>query len=251
VSGPAGPAIPRVFHQIWVGPDPFPDEFLPYQQSWLEHNPGWQLRLWTEDTLPEHARRPEIFEQLRNPAERSDILRFELLWQHGGIYTDCDFECLRPIEPLLDEVRFFAGYRKPGHLSNAILGATPHHPLVDRALDQIRPRTTYGTLDKDGTGPTFLDRLIATDPTATLFDHTVFYPRTLDQRRTAHAVHHGEQSSRDVEELRSSVGSAYDRLQRATEDARVSRERARRAEAELARARASLPLARLARLLRR
>jgi inositol phosphorylceramide mannosyltransferase catalytic subunit len=241
--------LPRVFHQIWVGPDPFPDEFLPYQQSWLEHNPGWQLRLWTEDTLPEHARRPEIFEQLRNPAERSDILRFELLWQHGGIYTDCDFECLRPIEPLLDEVRFFAGYRKPGHLSNAILGATPHHPLVDRALDQIRPRTTYGTLDKDGTGPTFLDRLIATDPTATLFDHTVFYPRTLDQRRTAHAVHHKTRSWKDADSLRADLAKFEERLRTQEQEAERWRRRYEQAQAELQRLGGGSPLARARRLL--
>ena len=44
--------IPRIFHQIWVGPDPFPAEFARYRQTWLDHHPGWELKFWTEETFP-------------------------------------------------------------------------------------------------------------------------------------------------------------------------------------------------------
>ena len=40
--------IPQVFHQIWVGPDPFPDELAAYRQTWIDHHPHWEHRLWTE-----------------------------------------------------------------------------------------------------------------------------------------------------------------------------------------------------------
>ena len=56
-------------------------------------------------SLPGDLRRPEAAERLRAPAERSDILRLELLWREGGVYVDTDFECLRSIEPLLDGAR--------------------------------------------------------------------------------------------------------------------------------------------------
>ena len=44
--------IPRVFHQVWVGPEPLPDEYRRYGQTWLQHNPGWVLELWTDENLP-------------------------------------------------------------------------------------------------------------------------------------------------------------------------------------------------------
>ena len=80
--------IPRIFHQIWLGPDPLPERCARYQQTWLDHHPDWKLRFWTEENLPTPLRRPEAAERLRAPAERSDILRLELLWHFGGVYVD-------------------------------------------------------------------------------------------------------------------------------------------------------------------
>jgi hypothetical protein len=44
------------------------------------------VRLWTDDTLPELERRA-AFDRGRNHAERSDVLRYELLLRFGGIYA--------------------------------------------------------------------------------------------------------------------------------------------------------------------
>src|SRR5439155_22420530 len=90
-----GPLIPRILHQIWVGPDPLPEEFARYRETWLQRHPEWEHHLWTENNLPPDLRRPEAYERLRAPAERSDILRYEVLWRWGGVYGDADFECHR------------------------------------------------------------------------------------------------------------------------------------------------------------
>jgi mannosyltransferase OCH1-like enzyme len=240
--------IPRIFHQIWLGPEPYPDELAPYWQSWAEHHPGWKIMVWTEENLPADLRRPEAREVLRNPAERSDILRWELLWTHGGVYVDADFECRRSIEPLIDGVEAFAGYRKPERVNNALVGAVPGHPFVERALAEIRPRTTWGTVDKDGTGPPFLDRVLAGFPGVKLFDPPVFYPRTQAQREQAYAIHHRARSWKDEEGLRSSLSKTERRLRTAQEEARMWRLRCERAEAELGLLRRRSPIARLRRL---
>ena len=44
--------IPRILHQIWVGPDPFPEEFADYRETWIRHHPAWEVRFWTEENLP-------------------------------------------------------------------------------------------------------------------------------------------------------------------------------------------------------
>jgi inositol phosphorylceramide mannosyltransferase catalytic subunit len=225
--------IPRVFHQIWVGPDPLPDGYERHRDSWLRHHPGWDLRLWTEESLPQNARRPEVYERLRNPGERSDVLRFELLSRFGGVYVDCDFECLRSIEPLLEGVELFAGYKKPGRTNNAIIGSTPGHPAVERALELIRPRTTYGVVDKEGTGPLFLDRLLAEFPDATIFGPEIFYPRTHKGRLEAYAVHHRGRAWKDAEGIRASLRKAEKKLRRARDEAERWRLACEQAEAEL------------------
>jgi mannosyltransferase OCH1-like enzyme len=193
--------IPHVFHQIWLGPDPFPRDYEGYQRSWTRRHPGWELRLWTEENLPADLERKEVYDRLRRPAERSDLLRFELLDRHGGVYLDADFECLRSIEALLEGVTFFCAYNDPGRVNNAIIGAIPGHPLLRRAIRELRPRTTYGPVDKEGTGPLFLNRLIAGADDVTVFGEELFYPRTPAAVENAYAVHHAARSWKEPADL--------------------------------------------------
>ena len=241
--------IPRIFHQIWVGPDPFPEEYAGYQQTWLDQHPGWELRFWTEQNLPEDLRRPEAAERLRSPAERANILRLELLWRLGGVYVDTDFECLRSIEPLIDDAELFITLAKPGRVNNALMGSVPGHPILDDALKQIRPREVFGH-DKAATGTRFLDKLLLDRPGVTLLDYQLFYPQTPEARREAYAVHYRARSWKDPELLRLDLERAERRLEAAAEAAAKWRLLYKRAEGELDQLRRSWPY-RLQRLGRR
>jgi mannosyltransferase OCH1-like enzyme len=224
------PPIPHVFHQIWIGADPFPAEYVAFQKTWLRRNPGWEVRLWTEDDLPDDLLRREIYERLRQPAERSDMLRLELLYRYGGVYLDADFECRQPLEPLLDGVDFFVAYLKPGRVNNAIIGATAGHPILERAIREVRPRETWGLVDKEGTGPLFLNRLLKDYPDATIFDWELFYPRTPEQEKQAVAIHRHARSWQDAAGFRRYAEKLEARLARAQDEIdRLTKERARAA----------------------
>ncbi len=238
--------IPRVFHQIWLGPDRLPDEYARYQQTWLDHHPDWQLHLWTEDNIPHPLRRPEAAEKLRVPAERANILRLELLWRHGGVYLDTDFECLRSIEPLIDQAELFISLAKPGRVNNALMGSIPNHPLLDHALDQIQPRQYYGH-DKAATGTRFLDPLLLDRPEVTLLAPELFYPQTDEERRQAYAAHDMARSWKDADLIRLDLQRAERKLRKAQDAERKWRLRCEQAQAEVARLRRSWPY-RLARL---
>jgi hypothetical protein len=203
--------IPRVFHQIWLGDKPLPREYVGYQGSWTKHHPGWELKVWREEDLPADLRRPEAAEKLRAPAERADILRLELLWREGGVYMDTDFECLRSIEPLLDGHDFVIGLAKPGRVNNAFIASAPGHPILDRALGEVRPRTFYG-YDKDAAGPAFLDRMLADAEGVTLLDPELLYPRTPAAQEHAYAVHHEARSWKDPAGLALDAVRAEQRL---------------------------------------
>ena len=228
--------IPRIFHQIWVGPDPLPEEYSRYQQTWLDCNPGWELRFWTEENLPTELRRPEAAERLRAPAERANILRLELLWRTGGVYVDTDFECLRSIEPLLDDAEFVISLAKPGRVNNALMGSVPGHPIVDEALNEIQPREFFGH-DKAATGTRFLDGLVLDRPDVTFIDHELLYPQTPEGKSVAYAEHHRARSWKDADLLRLDLERAEHKLERAEEATRKWRRRYEESQAELNRMR--------------
>jgi mannosyltransferase OCH1-like enzyme len=198
----AEPRVPHVFHQIWLGPDPLPPEFEPYRESWREHHPGWELRLWGEGNLPADLRTAAVYEQERQPVERADILRLEVLWRFGGVYLDIDMECLRPIDSLVEGLDFFGTEIKPGRVTNTVIGAAPLHPILDRALSELRLHERGTRFDKALSGPLFFDRIVRKFPGITTFSPDVFYPMTPDQRQHACAVHHAARLWKDVDEWR-------------------------------------------------
>jgi inositol phosphorylceramide mannosyltransferase catalytic subunit len=243
--------IPRVFHQVWVGPHPLPDKFAGYRQTWLDHNPGWELRLWTEDNLPKGLRRPEVYQRIRSPAERSDMLRLELLYRYGGVYVDTDFECFRSLEPLIEDVDFFVADIERGRVNNAIIGAVAGHPILDRALNEIRPREFFG-YDKEAAGPLFLDRLLKDYPGVKVFEKRYFYEKGEAARRDGYALHHDANSWKNPEQLRIQAEKERARARKKRDEARRWRRRYEEAEAKLARARrVAWPFLKLSALARR
>lgn len=204
--------VPRILHQIWLGDQPLPDDFARYRETWLEHHPHWEHRFWTEENLPSDLRRPEVYERLRYPAERSDILRLEVLWREGGVYVDTDFECHRPLDDVIGDHEFFTAPLKPnGWVNNAFLGSTPGHPILDRALRELRPREFHG-YDKHGTGPRFVDTLLKDHPgEVTLLPAELFYQTSPGQLETAVATHHAAGSWKSVDSYRRAVKLAEQR----------------------------------------
>lgn len=231
--------VPHIIHQIWVGPNEFPSEFREYQRSWQQHHPDWELRFWTEDNLPDDLVRPEALDRLRTPAERSDILRLEVLHREGGVYVDTDFECRRPLDPHIEGLDFFTAYLKPGRVNNAFIGSVPGHPILERALRELRPREFHG-YDKSAAGPLFLDQLLKHYPEVKAFDPPLFYPNTAEQEADAIAIHHQARSWKDAAGFREAALRAERRLRETQQKlGRCEKEHAK-AQRELVALRAAL-----------
>jgi inositol phosphorylceramide mannosyltransferase catalytic subunit len=227
--------VPRTIHQIWLGPSPLPKEFATYRKTWKKHHPDWEMPLWTEDNLPEGLRRTEVYETLRVPAERADILRLEVLFMQGGVYVDTDFECRRSLEPFIEELDFFTGYLKPGRVNTAFIGAVPGHMILERALDELRPVKFHG-YDKNAAGPLFLNELIKDYPEVRVFEPRLFYPSTPEERDSAVAVHHAARSWKDAEGFRESTRLAESRLAKVQAALEEEQRRHQATRAELTRA---------------
>src|SRR6266436_7942477 len=100
ISADAELKIPKIIHQIWLGSE-LPEEFIALQQSWIEYHLGrdWLYKLWTdEDVANMELYNKAFYDATDNYGIKSDILRWEILYNFGGVYIDMDFECLRALD---------------------------------------------------------------------------------------------------------------------------------------------------------
>ncbi|MGF1512800.1 MAG: glycosyltransferase family 32 protein [Elainellaceae cyanobacterium] len=138
------PKIPKVIHQIWIGNRPVPETLQAYQKTWKENNPDWEYKLWTNEEVKEYTfANPGLkflFDQPLTLGERVDVLRYDILYQYGGIYADCDCICLKPFDLFAHCYDFFVGILQPLFarskravvLQNCLIGTRPKHPIIER-----------------------------------------------------------------------------------------------------------------------
>lgn len=133
--------IPPIIHQIWLGPKSR-DKFERMRQTWLRNHPGWLYKLWTEEDLKKLTLiNQEYFDRARCYGEKSDILRYELLYLFGGLYVDLDTESVRPIDILLHSYKFFVSLSDvEGIVGNPIIGSVAGHPILRETILAIPDR---------------------------------------------------------------------------------------------------------------
>lgn len=133
--------IPKIIHQIWLG-SPVPDVFKKYSATWQEKHPGWQYKLWTDEDVekfPLYNRK--YYDEATNYAVKSDILRWEIVYQIGGVYVDMDYECLQSLDEFHHKFDFYTALQPLDtqyvQLGAALFGATKGHPLLRHCIATI------------------------------------------------------------------------------------------------------------------
>jgi hypothetical protein len=198
-----GVRIPRTIHRIWVGEEAMPVEHERFGASFARHHPDWEMRLWTDDDLPALDITMADQQRARTRSELSNLMRYEVLDRFGGVYVDTDFECLRPLTPLLRGIDAFTALELPGRTATGILGAVPGHPVFARAARQARLTLGEGARSTDANGPYFFSLILEQEPNVAIFGAQLFYPylwNELERRDErfpdAYAVHHWAMSWR-------------------------------------------------------
>lgn len=190
--------IPRIIHQIWLGNDAIRPDFQKNRQSWINLHPGWEVKLWTAEGLP-NLLNQQSFDAADHFVLKADILRYELVYKYGGFYADMDVEALQPFDSLLDHRAVFA-WEQPHVVGNACFGAVPGHPALERVIRLLPDnfRRMHDVLDR--TGPFLLTRALESCFSAdsiTMLPEETFYPYRWNERHKASgpfgnsmAVHH-------------------------------------------------------------
>lgn len=168
--------IPKTIHLIWLGPNPFPKESIENVRTWVHHHPDWKFKFWTDRkrALP-HPKFELIlvssfnflelkdqFNESDNYAEKADILRYEVLYQEGGLYVDHDVKCYKPFSPFHSHFDLYCGIEPPHQpvlsssisACNNVIGARSNHPVLKSCMSLVKERwhevgEAYPGLDKE------------------------------------------------------------------------------------------------------
>ena len=165
--------IPLLMHHVWFG-EPLNDFFKQLRKTWIDAHEGWTFILWTDrPTNDDQAVIARSFQELdellasgcaqrivvltdqlvfdnrcyfdaaRNYGERSDILKWEIVYRYGGAYIDADFECYKSLGVLHYAFDFYTGLQPLDtgqvQLGAALFAAYPQHPILERCVKDLRP----------------------------------------------------------------------------------------------------------------
>jgi mannosyltransferase OCH1-like enzyme/GT2 family glycosyltransferase len=177
--------IPKNLHMIWLGGQ-LPAKYNRLIESWRKYHPDWNFKIWgDEDVSGFNMINKVAYDAVLNLGAKSDILRYEILYRHGGLYVDTDFECIKSFDDLLYLDFFGGGWSKTPCLANGLIGCKPNDALIGTVIREITGK--QGNMDfrldniLNVAGANFITRLYmeyikdTTDKTI-LFPDSFFYP---------------------------------------------------------------------------
>lgn len=129
--------IPKKIHYCWFGPKEKPELVQKCIASWKQYAPDYELVEWNEwnfdVSVNAYAREALKAEKY---AFVSDYARFQILFEHGGIYLDTDVELYKSLDSFLEN-EIFMGYDRHGNIApGLILGSVPGNIWLKRILKE-------------------------------------------------------------------------------------------------------------------
>lgn len=131
-------------HQIWLGGEP-PNRVRKLSQSIKSALNPDQYFFWTDDKVGDfEVVSSELYKSCNNLGLRTDLLRFEIIYKFGGVYLDCDFYGISPINSFLQsldakcfftkEDRFYFGREE---MQNCVFGANQFNPTIEFVFREL------------------------------------------------------------------------------------------------------------------
>jgi mannosyltransferase OCH1-like enzyme len=144
--------IPRIIHQIWSGIDePLPKRFKILGATWKEYHPGWRYEFWDNERinnfiLENYPQYMTLYNQLKYNIQRWDVIRYLILYKIGGVYVDFDYECIAPLDNLLEKkiccfssepIEHAMSFGKGIYFNNALMSSVPKNLFMKLIIENI------------------------------------------------------------------------------------------------------------------
>jgi len=204
--------IPKKVHLIWIGNLEYPDYFNLFLKTFCQYMPDFEIKVWGNKDLTK-KNFPKTFDYIKKAkklhgkpmidpyeekmlnfklepllyskwAQITDLMRLEIVYNHGGYYFDTTFEILKPLYSLLNKEETFVGcneyprFKNADILSNSFFGATKGNPILKRLLSKHKlNKINFHDMAVDfQTGPGFLRSGIKLNDNYHIFPSIYFYP---------------------------------------------------------------------------
>jgi mannosyltransferase OCH1-like enzyme len=174
--------IPKTINMIWLG-SAFPSRYLDNVLSYRRLNPSWSVKVWQDADM--YPLGNDLDRAMADPKMKTvfktDIMRYRIIADHGGIYVDTDTKCVKPLDPLLER-DFICAYETPSMVGCAVVGGPAGCPVCkdmnealisayhDHDFHFAFPREAVQVL-----GPALFTRVVAKRGVAP-FPKDYFYP---------------------------------------------------------------------------
>ena len=123
--------IPKKIHYCWFGGNQKSELIQKCIESWKKYAPDYDIIEWNENNYDiDKIKYSKQAYEAKKYAFVSDVARFEILFNEGGIYLDTDVELIKPIDAFLEN-HLFMGYDQKGLIaSGLIMGAEKNNPIL-------------------------------------------------------------------------------------------------------------------------
>lgn len=140
--------IPKKIWQTYKTKD-LPTPAKKAQTSWIKKNPDYAYELWDDSDIETYILREwdndtyAFFKALPLGVMKADLWRYLILATEGGIYSDIDSICCRPISSWTPGFFISGGkillicLENDRHFCQWTIAATPHHPAMEFVCDYL------------------------------------------------------------------------------------------------------------------
>lgn len=162
--------IPKILHQIWIGPKPAPTNLM---KTWKEKHPDFEYILWTEKEITARRLQLTCLDKINIISEingKADIIRWEILYQYGGYFVDADSICIEPFDYYFSDKVAFATFEnenvREGLIATGTMGFIPKHPLCLDIINWINSNESTQLIKETrawySVGPGLLTKMLDT-----------------------------------------------------------------------------------------
>jgi FkbM family methyltransferase len=161
-------SIPKIIHLLYFGETEFYNFHHRCVHSMLQYMPNYDIRIYNAkepvgnafwDDIKKQARvsihkmDPPVFYdgfELKHFQYKADVVRLELLYEHGGVYLDLDMLITRPFDDVFSSGHSFyiseecANGAGNGALINAFLAAKPKNEFIKLWLNEFKSGLRLG-----------------------------------------------------------------------------------------------------------
>lgn len=127
-----------------------PDHILRSAKTWQNLNPGWKYNYvnhidrekFVKEEIPDLYKYYMMFGSEEHFMHQADLWRYAVIYKYGGVYSDMDSVCRKPLDYMLDQ---YSGedivFTKPqanGTVNNANFAAVPKSKTIGKIIQDIR-----------------------------------------------------------------------------------------------------------------